>query len=197
MSIDVDLIRRKRRHANAVFILGSALITGLLCCTDQPTRITTPAVFEPTGVLTGHTACKKFDNMPAAPAYSPSEDCIGYAYRIHRITSTDTLYAMDFTHFNACFNCCPDQILSQIEIGDTMIQITEADLEQYCSCLCLYDVLYQFEDIELPIRIRIIEPYLHESRKKLEFVLVPGPIATGDTLTGDTCLVRHTYPWSY
>lgn len=189
--------RPKKARTNMVSFLAAAFVATFLCCSEQPTHVAHTETPEPTGTLTSHTGCKEIHIRASSPAYSSSEDCIRYSYRIQDIVGPDTFYVLDITHVNAAFNCCPDQIVSDIFIDDGVIRITEGELGHYCTCLCLYDVNYQFTNVTLPTPIRIIEPYLPENREELQFVLYSDAIAPGDTAMGDTCLVRDIYPWGY
>ena len=60
----------------------------------------------------------------------------------------DSVHILKMQHLNAIFNCCPDELYAEIEeINDTLI-IREFEKANYCSCVCQYDLEFEFNGIE-------------------------------------------------
>ncbi|MDD2569496.1 MAG: hypothetical protein PHV14_02765 [Bacteroidales bacterium] len=94
-------------------------------------------------------------------------------------------------HYNASFNCCPEEILVDFEIkGDSLI-IREDDREELCRCLCLYDVEIRVHNLKKQLyKVRFEEPYVLKDTTQLIFNmdLREDPI-------GHVCVTRNYYPY--
>ncbi len=137
----------------------------------------------PGGGITGHTGCK---NMLKSPDTLFTLDCIQYEYN-----GTGTLI---LTHVNAAFNCCPAEIVADIEIRGDTILITEGETFDIgpCYCLCLFDVYMTITGLTPGEYTIIINGMYLEGRPPLNTTvdLVTEP-------TGVYCLERDIYPWGY
>lgn len=167
------------------------MITGLVTCifllAIGGCKKDNSANLIPVATLLQHTDCKLFQNNTASsgPSFAPgpADDCIHYQYN-----GTDTL---TFTHINAAFNCCPEEITAAIDIDGNQIIINEQEKKASCHCLCLYDLDYKIENLSPGCySFRIIEPYIDSNDQILEFTL-----DLNETTNGDFCLPRNRYPW--
>jgi hypothetical protein len=113
----------------------------------------------------------------------PNQTCVMWEY-----TEEGTLL---LTHYNAGFNCCPEKILTSMQIsGDTII-ITERDSLQLCRCNCLYDIDFVIENVEQAnYVIRFDEPFVTDPKQPLQFV-----IDLDEASSGKYCEYRDYYPW--
>lgn len=50
-------------------------------------------------------------------------------------------------HSNAVFNCCPENIVANIEFIGHIIYIEEREINGICNCLCHYDLYYRLDNI--------------------------------------------------
>jgi hypothetical protein len=140
------------------------------------------------GVLLRYQGCKitvadgaNQANQMIAP--SNTRDCVYYQY--------DGNGTLTLNHIDAAFNCCPGEITADILIDGKQITITEKESAQDCLCLCLYDLDYEFINLEPgDYTIRIIEPYKQEADLELEFT-----ISLSSAASGSYCLTRDYYPW--
>jgi len=129
--------------------------------------------------LVDYEGCKTFWKAGnASDTIASDQDCLLYHYDNGKLT---------LKHVNAGFNCCPDEIVVDINIDGNNITITETEINGDCYCLCLFDV-----DIEIyflppgEYNIRIEEIYADP----IEF--------TADLITepvGGHCVTRSHYPW--
>jgi hypothetical protein len=137
---------------------------------------------DPAGWLAGASGCKSFASTGAFDITPSNEDCVDYHYNGDNV--------LLLTHLNAAFNCCP-AIGAEITVRDHVIMITEKETSGLCDCLCLFDLDYQI--VNLPpgeYVIKVIEPYLGEGDKPLEFV-----VNLSETPAGTYCVERNRYPW--
>lgn len=140
------------------------------------------------GVMVTVEGCKQSAAVPASGtvnAVAPgAEDCIQYEY--------DGQGGLKLTHINAGFNCCPGQISADIQIAGNVITIRESESEAGCHCLCLYDVFYDFINLQSGTYVfKLIEPYKEEGDQTFEFSLNLSA-ASQDVI----CIQRNYYPWS-
>ncbi|MBN1699924.1 MAG: hypothetical protein JW881_20615 [Spirochaetales bacterium] len=159
-------------------LLSSAVTTLFLIsgCTDTGKA---PAA---AGRLTESNGCKTFDEKTEPETVSSGADCIVYRYDGESNT-------LALTHANACFNCCPGKIVSEVTIENNGIIITEAETEGYCDCLCLFDTDYEITDLS-PGVYHITIKGLYVRDDPLE-----ASIDCGISQTGMYCLKRDYYPW--
>jgi hypothetical protein len=111
-----------------------------------------------------------------------TQSCISYEY-----DGDSTLYLV---HYNAGFNCCPEQILVDFEVkGDSLI-ITEDDLKQDCRCNCLFHVNITIHNLKkTKYHVKIIEPLA-----RVESLLV-FDLDLKKKATGQECVTRDYIPW--
>jgi hypothetical protein len=161
-----------------------ALILILPACGEDTDNRTAEPRYEPVGTLMEAAGCKTFE------AKSPDEtqaalDCIDWSY--------DGAGTLTITHINAALNCCPGTITADIEIAGTDILISEreGDDAEWCHCLCLYDLTYEFSNIQPDVyTVRFEELYLPEGAEILRTT-----IDLSTETSGFDCLHRSSYPW--
>jgi hypothetical protein len=127
------------------------------------------------GIIVNFEGCKEFNTSPGVLAYQieKNKECIEYEYN-----SRNTLY---IKHINAGFNCCPGEIVADIDIENNEIIIIEKETNPSCYCQCLFDVNYKFIYIAPDVyTIKIIGP-CHQQILQEYFVL------TGLYIHGETC----------
>jgi hypothetical protein len=170
------MVQVLRARSVSTLALFSALVLFAPACSDDDAP--RPAT-GPRGRLTQHGDCKSHEGKTTS-----GTDCLQYVY--------DGKGVLRVTHVNAAFNCCPNKISAEITVEDRVIRIVEEeDLEHPCDCDCLYDVEYEFLDIEPgTYDIHVVEPYLPEGDEPLSFA-IDLQAAPSDTL----CVARHGYPW--
>jgi hypothetical protein len=118
--------------------------------------------------------------IPRASAQS-NPDCIEYWYSNGNLR---------IKHVNAGFNCCPVLDFA-IHVDGNDIVIEEIEVAGYCHCLCLFDVIYEIQDLAPGVyHLLVIEPYLPEGDPVLEFDMD----LIGDP-AGNYCVHRSAYPW--
>ena len=131
------------------------------------------------------TGCKESttDTLDETPT---NQDCVVWEY--------DGSGILSIIHVNAGLNCCPGTITADIDMVASNITIseTEGDDAIPCDCLCLFDLIYEFIDIEPEIyTITFVEPYLsHEDE------ILTATVDLISTSSGTLCAMRHEYPWS-
>jgi hypothetical protein len=140
----------------------------------------------PSGSLLSYNGCKQFQgsNQLNRSTAARESDCLEYHY--------DGQNKLILKHINAGFNCCPGEIVANIEFNGNRITITESEKEQGCRCLCLFDL--DLEVINLhpgTYTIRIVEPYVQGNNQVLECTVNLSAAASGTY-----CLERNYYPWA-
>ncbi|MCK4943174.1 MAG: hypothetical protein KAS65_06345 [Candidatus Aminicenantes bacterium] len=137
----------------------------------------------PSGTLVEYQGCKEWTTgIETGTDVAKNQDCIEYAY------DGQTLI---LKHVNAGFNCCPGEILADIDIVGNLITITENEQEAGCFCLCLFDLDFRIENLDPgEYTICIIEPYVQVGDEILEFTI---QLTSG--ASGIFCLNRIYYPW--
>jgi len=143
---------------------------------------------DPVASLVSYHGCKTFQQENDASSsvslfHDQNQDCIEYRYYENSV--------LEIYHINAGFNCCPGEIVADIDINNNVIVIRENETESGCFCLCLFDVNYKIEGL-IPGKytIIVIEPYTNDQDEKLEFTVV----LSGAT-SGTYCVYRNHYPW--
>ncbi|MEW6368010.1 MAG: hypothetical protein AB1714_25570 [Acidobacteriota bacterium] len=164
------------RMSRAVVVLAIfAAIHALSGCGDQRESIGVM------GAMVNHTDCKTLSQLPRAAA--ASQDCLVWQYN-----GQDSL---QINHVNAGFNCCPGELTADITVENKVITIREKEREAGCSCLCLFDLTYKFENLEPgPYRIQVVEPYVQASDLELDFT-----VDLSTQPSGQHCVTRTYYPW--
>lgn len=136
------------------------------------------------GELQKYGLCKEFTYVKSGYEYGPDNDCIVYNYQ-----EDSTL---KIKHINAGFNCCPEQIIAEVLFRNDSILIIENEINGFCDCYCLYDLLYEVKGL-LPGKyvISVSELLLMPGSEKLEFEM-----DLSQVLNGSYCITRNNYPWS-
>jgi hypothetical protein len=140
------------------------------------------------GTLIEYTGCK--DNADqdadASEVAASNQDCLEYEYDPEKKT-------LFLTHINAAFNCCPHKIDAEIEFAGQAITLTEFEEGGLCDCNCLYDLKYQFRNIDPgQYTITVYEPYVRQGDTILQC-----DIDLDEALTGKCCVTREYYPWNF
>ncbi len=96
-----------------------------------------------------------------------------------------------FKHINTAFNCCPGELSATVLREGQLISISESEEEGLCSCLCLYNLEMELNNVAVGIYdITINEPYVHDD-PTLRF-----QINLNDSLQGTYRVPRENYPWN-
>lgn len=152
---------------NFVFLgLGLVLLGVIFACGEKiVNRDRRAHGSPPTGILVGHTECKIHETGGIADSVSSNQECMEYSY--------DGEGTLLLKHINAEFNCCPESIIADISIEDSIITIEEHESfanGKACSCLCLYDLDFEIRNLEPgEYTIRVISPYVRPWQEPLEF----------------------------
>lgn len=106
------------------------------------------------------------------------KECIEYSYKNQTLR---------INHINAAYNCCPDDIIAQIKIHATLLEIAEDDvLTTPCKCLCLYDVPHKITPLPPAVYTIAISG---DNNISTEADLINNP-------EGIYCEERTGYPWT-
>lgn len=166
-----------------IFLLALSLLIIISCKQDENI-----IPFNTNASLVSYHGCKTFPQERDASGqfslfHAQNQDCIEYQYYGDSV--------LEIHHINAGFNCCPGEIVADIDINNNLIVIRENETESGCFCLCLFDVNYKIEGL-IPGKytIIVIEPYTNDQDEKLEFTVV----LSGAT-SGTYCVYRNHYPW--
>jgi len=139
-----------------------------------------------TGFLTNYEGCKSLattSGLETSP-HSGNVECLEYQY--------DGQGHLTLKHINSGFNCCPKKIDASISLAEKAISIEEREEEQGCHCLCLFDVSYEFHELEPgTYLIEFRGPYVEEMDEKLRF-----DIQLYGQCSGAFCVARTHYPWA-
>lgn len=138
---------------------------------------------DPEGELIDYAGCK-YDVTNISDLEVPGGlDCVQYLYSNTGILS--------LKHINAAFNCCPEEIITDISINNDTIRIAEDEKNGLCDCICLFDLQYELRNIE-PGDYTIIfeEPYLCQGDRPLNFD-IELPCLPNSCF----CASRTCYPW--
>jgi hypothetical protein len=135
--------------------------------------------------LVEYSDCKyTYDKFDEGPVYD-SLDCVQYEY--------DGQGTLIIYHINGGLNCCP-VIISETEIIGHNIYIEQIDslLDGYgCPCMCLFDFMYVFENIDPgTYTLTITEPY-----KPVGDASIYMSMNLNGYTSGEECFVRSEYPW--
>lgn len=167
----------------SIFLLALSLLIIISCKQDENI-----IPFNPNAHLVSYHGCKTFPQESGASSqfslfHAQNQDCIEYQYFGDSI--------LEIHHLNAGFNCCPGEVVADIDINDNLIVIRENETESGCFCLCLFDVNYRIEGLMPGIyTIIIIEPYTNDQDEKLEFT-----VDLSRATSGTYCVSRNHYPW--
>lgn len=161
--------------AFALLILSYVVFTGCEKTSDASNS-------NPNGTLIKYTECK---NTTASDTTPNNMDCIEYSYN-----EDDGILKLN--HINAGFNCCPGKITADISINSDAIIINEKEKEAGCHCNCLFDIDYEFKNLDSwTFRIVVVEPYRPVEEAVLEF-----NVDLKNQPSGKFCVERKNYPWN-
>jgi hypothetical protein len=162
-----------------VLIPAIFLLTFLGCEDDSPE----PAgefsceVISQSDCITGQTI------MPAN--YASNETAVEYNYDREN-------GVLEFTHFNAGFNCCPGEIFTIAKMEGDTIFIEEYESEALCDCNCLYNIDFKAEGIdEKSYTIKFSEPYVYYEGDEITFT-----VDLKNKPSGKFSKPRYGYPWA-
>ncbi len=98
---------------------------------------------------------------------------------------------LTLTHINAGFNCCPEELYTEIIEDNNKITIEEFETSSLCDCNCLYDLLIVIDDINPGnYTLTFVEPYLPNENEIINFVL-----GLNEEDSGLITFNRRGYPW--
>jgi YD repeat-containing protein len=169
----------KNTKTLAILIAIFLLLTG--SCKE---KVITP-VLSPIGFLTNYQGCKTFAaNLGSVgQSHSPTKECIEYEY--------DGEGRLTLRHINSGFNCCPEEIDADISVTGNLIFIEEQEKEQGCFCRCLFDLEYEFLELEPgEYTIEVKAPYIEATDQVLIF-----NVKLFSPCSGTFCVDRTHYPW--
>jgi hypothetical protein len=123
----------------AIFFLAASLLICIPGCKKASDVFPDDAI----GALTDYSACKKEfwgkQNSTLERTAQEDQECIEYEYN-----GGNTLL---INHTNAVFNCCPGNILADIQFSEGLISILEKETEHGCKCLCYFDLDFRLTHI--------------------------------------------------
>ena len=142
--------------------------------------------FEPSGSYLGRSECGNIWKNAADQRVqylfekTPNE-IVQYSYQNN---------ILKINHINAGFNCCPE-IISEIDIIENIIVISETELKALCSCLCLFTLKYEIKNL-IPgfYKIKIDSPYIPDDEQPVEL-----EIELFEGAGGSMEFIRTGYPW--
>lgn len=174
-------VRTLNSVATPIIMICLLLSLPFIPACEETTKTTHPS--GPSGSLVGHDGCKQFPEGPTGTTFAPVQDCLLYDY--------DGVGVLSLRHANAGFNCCPGEITADITIVNSVITIVESEAQSGCHCLCLFDLDYEFEDLDPgTYTIRVVEPYADAEDDPLVCT-----IDLSGEVEGNCCVDRDHYPW--
>lgn len=133
------------------------------------------------GSIVGNTGCKVISSVPIEPT-PDTLSCIEYDY-------DNSTKILSITHFNAGFNCCPENLSVVINQDANVITIEEVEEGPLCDCLCLFDIDIEIANIEAKsYKLVFIEPYFEGEDLFIDVDL-------SQNVHDKYCIERDTYPW--
>lgn len=144
-------------------------------------------------------ACKEKESTsgPLTLNLTSSSNCL----RVLKTDVPDTLSCVEFSfdnqsneltmkHFNAAFNCCPDEFYVHYTLNGDTITIIETEKSSFCDCNCLYNLEMKLSGLSnKTYRIRFEEPY----RGEQEAIDFTHDFSKEPQIT--YCAERTRYPW--
>jgi hypothetical protein len=98
---------------------------------------------------------------------------------------------LEFTHFNAGFNCCPGEIFTVAKMERDTIFIEEYESAAMCDCNCLYNIDFKAEGIDdKSYTIKFSEPYVYYEGDEITF-----SVDLKNKPAGKFTKPRYGYPW--
>lgn len=79
---------------------------------------------------------------------------------------------LNMKHLNVFFNCCPGKITATIYEKNDTIFIMESEEENYCSCLCQYDVDMELTGVSkkvYQVELTVVYPWAWGLSNPLDF----------------------------
>ncbi len=166
----------KTRIFQKLMILSLLLPLTLFCKKEEPVKL------DPFASLATNMECK-FGAGLKGDEPGPNQSCVKWNY--------DGDSTLILKHFNAGFNCCPEEILIDFSIDGDVITITEDHQSQLCRCNCLYDLEITLHHIEAgKYTVQFVEPFVIEPKTPLVFT-----IDLEQVDNGKVCSNRDYYPW--
>jgi len=146
----------------------------------------------PEGEIINTSKCKSYASSSTKAlgditGISSSQDCIEFSY--------DGIEKLSLRHINAALNCCPEEIVSDIQVVDGTITIVEDEILNEvtggCDCMCLYDIDYEINNLPPGEYSFFVKgPYAYGDDIEFSADLVNEP-------SGIFCVTRYNYPWGY
>ncbi|MBR9977109.1 MAG: hypothetical protein KFH87_03390 [Bacteroidetes bacterium] len=94
-------------------------------------------------------------------------------------------------HVNAAFNCCPEEIIVEVEKEDNVIRIIESQRGPNCRCDCLYDLAILVEHVPAAAYMIIVE----ETRRNEKDTRIEFAVDLNVETDGIHCVPRNHYPY--
>ncbi len=131
--------------------------------------------------------CKNFALGFETDSYPQDQDCIAYNY------GSDSI--LHINHINAGFNCCPDELLANMEFENGIITVTEDEslINGGCYCLCLFNFDYDIKRLPPGIYTLKVNGMCLGGQEPHEFIID----LTTVPASGENCLTRTQYPWGF
>ncbi|MBT3242798.1 MAG: hypothetical protein HN352_06580 [Bacteroidetes bacterium] len=166
------------KHNIPIFLIFLiAFISLIAACDKEDTVQPDPYVSIETDLMCNSEFGSKTDEP------GPGQSCVWWEY--------DGDSTLLLQHFNAGFNCCPEEILLSLDfIGDTIV-VTERDSMQLCRCNCLYNLDITVHHVK-PKKyvVQMLEPFVKDPKSPLIF-----NIDLVNQKSGKVCDDRDYYPW--
>jgi hypothetical protein len=166
----------------AIYLLPIALLSVLLIVSgcEKEDNDSTSA----TGEVVNSSTCK--NDMKSDFTFLSTPDTLSCVEFIFDETNSKLI----IRHINAGFNCCPGNITCNVsQINDTIV-IQEFEEAPLCSCLCLFDLDIDVNNItKQKYILKFVEPYA----TNLEPLIFEVNLIK-DT-EGSYCVLRKQYPW--
>ncbi len=139
----------------------------------------------PSGMIVDDFGCKSFAPGEKTDSIPPDQECIEWQY--------DGESTLTLTHYNAGFNCCPEEFLADFEFVDDTIVVTEDEVlfNGGCYCLCLFNVYYRIWDIQPGEYTMVLVGLYTGDEEPLTCTLT----LPKEPASGECCIERDFYPW--
>lgn len=136
---------------------------------------------DPQVVLQPYGGCNQFevksDRLPG------NQTCVQYRYVQDSI--------LEFTHLNAGFNCCPEEIIVEVSLSGDTLFISESELNGWCDCNCLYDLDFSVYSVQPQAYVVVFKEW-YRTGEDPELVF---RVDLKNQQAGEYCVQRSRYPW--